>query len=262
MPFVNNNGVKIHYEVEGQGPPLVVQHGLTSSVERWREMGLVPLLATLCQLVMVDARGHGRSDKPHDPESYQPWNFTSDILAVLDSLGMKKAGYYGYSMGGAIGFHGIARYALTRFDYLILGGMSPYSTEVEKREWQTYVGWTTLAAEKGVEAWVSFMEKSNGHIYPPVTRARMLDNDPFALMAAAKSLITWPSAEDVLREIKVPCLIFAGEEDGFCSGARKASAAIRNARFVSFPGLNHVQINFQPNLVFPHFKQFLAEVNG
>jgi pimeloyl-ACP methyl ester carboxylesterase len=262
MPFANNNGVKIHYEVDGQGPPLVVQHGLTSSLERWRMAGrLAPLLATVCRTIMVDARGHGESDKPHDSTSYQPWNFASDILAVLNTIGIQKSGYYGYSMGGAIGFHGIVQYAPDRFDYLILGGMSPYSTEVERREWQIYVGWAQMMVDNGTEAWVSFMEKSTGMAYPPSFRTLMLKNDPFALLAAGNSIIDWPSAENLLPKIKVPCLVFAGEADGFCIGAKKAAAAISNARFISFPGLNHVQVNLHPELLFPHMKSFLDEVN-
>ena len=81
--------------------------------------------------------------------------------------------------------------------------MSSYNTEVEHHEWQTYVGWTQLAAEKGMEAWVLFMEKSDGLVYPAPVRARVLDNDPFALLAAAKSLISWPSADDVLLKMLI-----------------------------------------------------------
>jgi pimeloyl-ACP methyl ester carboxylesterase len=262
MPFANNSGIKIHYEVEGQGPPLVVQHGLTSCLERWRmPRMLAPLLKNLRTLIMVDARGHGQSDKPHDSTFYRPWDFTGDILSVLDALGIEKAGYYGYSMGGAIGFHGVARYASSRFDYLILGGMSPYNTEIEQREWQIYVGWAQMAADKGIEAWVSYMEKSTGMVYPPVIRNLMIKNDPLALLAAGKSLIGWPGASDLLPGITVPCLLFAGENDGFYPGARKAAAAMPNARFFSIPGLNHVQVNARPDLVFPHLKNFLDEMN-
>jgi pimeloyl-ACP methyl ester carboxylesterase len=106
MPFANNNGVKIHYEVEGEAnaPVLVMQHGLTSSIETWRENGYPANLPQQYRVIMIDARGHGRSDKPHDPNFYSPQDFTSDILTVMDSLGIKRASYWGYSMGGAIGY--------------------------------------------------------------------------------------------------------------------------------------------------------------
>ncbi len=66
MPYVDNNGTRIHYHVEGEGQPLVLQHGFTSSIKNWYANGYVEQLAKEYQLIMVDARGHGNSDKPHD----------------------------------------------------------------------------------------------------------------------------------------------------------------------------------------------------
>jgi len=264
MPFVNNNGIKIYYETEGKlgAPALVMQHGLASSLETWRDSGYVAGLAPDYNLILVDARGHGKSDKPHDPASYSPFAFTGDILAVLDSLGIQKAGYMGYSMGGSIGFHGIARYALSRFNCLILGGMSPYRTGVENQETQRRVTSFQMAAEQGMEAYISALEKKDGLKYHPDYRARLLANDPVALFAAVQNLAAWPGAEDILPEINVPCLIFAGEADGFCTGAKKGAAAMPDARFVSFPGLNHVQTSRASELVLPHVKKFLKTVNN
>ncbi|MCH7787371.1 MAG: alpha/beta fold hydrolase, partial [Chloroflexi bacterium] len=63
MPYADNNGVKIHYEVEGEGPPLVLQHGFTRSLQGWRDNGYVTALKDDYKLIMVDSRGHGASDK-------------------------------------------------------------------------------------------------------------------------------------------------------------------------------------------------------
>ena len=72
MPYADSNGVRIYYEVEGKpdGPPLVVQHGLTGYLESWRERGYADVLGADYRLILIDARGHGRSDKPHEPEAY------------------------------------------------------------------------------------------------------------------------------------------------------------------------------------------------
>jgi pimeloyl-ACP methyl ester carboxylesterase len=70
MPYVNNAGVQIHYEIEGAGPALVLQHGFTQSLESWAECGYVAPLRPKYRLILIDARGHGRSDKPHDEASY------------------------------------------------------------------------------------------------------------------------------------------------------------------------------------------------
>ncbi len=59
MPYVDNNGTRIHYHVEGEGPPLVLQHGFTSSLKNWYAYGYVEPLKKDYQLILIDARGHG-----------------------------------------------------------------------------------------------------------------------------------------------------------------------------------------------------------
>src|SRR5262249_17474553 len=125
MPYAHNQGVRIHYQTEGAGPPLVLQHGFTDSVESWYELGYVEALQNAYRLILVDARGHGASDKPHDPTAYAHKHHVEDILAVLDDLTIPTAHFLGYSMGGRIGF-ALATYAPTHFTSLLIGGANPY----------------------------------------------------------------------------------------------------------------------------------------
>src|SRR4029077_11002277 len=87
------------------------------------ERGFVAALKPKYRLVLIDARGHGQSDKPHDPASFTPENFASDIVSVLDDLGIKTAAYWGYSMGGWVGYT-LARHALDRVACFVIGGAS------------------------------------------------------------------------------------------------------------------------------------------
>ena len=72
MPYLTNNAVAIHYRVEGEGSPLILQHGFTDSSESWYELGYVAALKSKFRLILPDTRGHGQSDKPHDPRAYTP----------------------------------------------------------------------------------------------------------------------------------------------------------------------------------------------
>jgi pimeloyl-ACP methyl ester carboxylesterase len=110
MAYADNRGVRIHYRVEGSGPPLVLQHGFTSSIEDWYEAGYVDALERDYRLILVDARGHGDSDKPQDAEAYPLEKRVGDVVAVLDALKIEKAHFWGYSAGGWIGF-GMAEFA-------------------------------------------------------------------------------------------------------------------------------------------------------
>ena len=84
MPFTDNNGIKIFYELEGEGYPLVLHLGLGDIHEGWRRRGYVEVLEDKYSLILMDARGHGRSGKPHAPESYGMEYMVSDVTAVLD----------------------------------------------------------------------------------------------------------------------------------------------------------------------------------
>ncbi len=70
MPYAENNGVRIHYQVEWEDPPLVLQHGFRSSLKTWYDYGYVDTLQQDYRLLLLDARGHGASDKPHEPAAY------------------------------------------------------------------------------------------------------------------------------------------------------------------------------------------------
>jgi pimeloyl-ACP methyl ester carboxylesterase len=70
MPYIDNHGARIHYQVEGQGQPLVLCHGLSMTSEDWREYGYVTGLRDRYMLTLIDSRGYGASDKPHDPLDY------------------------------------------------------------------------------------------------------------------------------------------------------------------------------------------------
>ena len=129
MPYANNTGVRIHYEVDGPGPALVLHHGFTQCLEDWSECGYVAALRPGYQVILVDARGHGGSDKPHDEASYRLDCRAADVTTVLDALGVEKAHFWGYSMGGRIGF-GMARYAPDRVDRLVIASNIPFASDM------------------------------------------------------------------------------------------------------------------------------------
>ena len=267
MPYANNNGVKINYEVGGNGPPLLLQHGFSGTLDAWRTNGMVQALSKEYKCIFLSARGRGQSDKPHDPKAYYFKNLVSDLVAVLDDLKIKKANYLGYSMGGAIGFR-IPMYAPERFNCLILGGAS--FADGSKTQAYDDLGPAYDAMERAakegktnpMEAMVPIYEKNLG-VMPPERRAATLAQDGFALTAAwqARKQETSPKAEDYLPTIKLPCLIYAGEADPRFPDAKRTAAMIAKSQFFSLPGMNHSQANAHSELTLPHIRKFLAEVN-
>lgn len=101
-----SDGVRLRYIAEGSGHPVVLVHGFASSLEHnWHDTGVIDLLTRAgFQVIAYDARGHGRSDKPHDPTRYGAED-VRDIIRLLDHLGLERAHLVGYSRGAMLAHH-------------------------------------------------------------------------------------------------------------------------------------------------------------
>jgi pimeloyl-ACP methyl ester carboxylesterase len=119
--FTASDGVKIHYLEAGRGTPVVLIHGYTGSAEgNWFANGVAEALARNHRVVAIDCRGHGKSDKPHDPMKYGP-QMVKDVLELMDHLKIDRAHVHGYSMGGFI-VTGLLAAAPQRFITASYGG--------------------------------------------------------------------------------------------------------------------------------------------
>jgi hypothetical protein len=84
-------GLKIHYTVDGGGPPLMLVAGTLLAIQDRRYFGYVEALAKPWRVINVDPLGHGNSDTRHDPDAYEAAGPTNDLVAVLDAEGVDKA---------------------------------------------------------------------------------------------------------------------------------------------------------------------------
>jgi pimeloyl-ACP methyl ester carboxylesterase len=243
--------VRIHYEVEGHGPPLVLLHGGLSNLKIWYELGYVNSLKNDYQLVLIDIRGYGASDKPHNPEAYELKLLVDDIVAVLDDLNVNKAHFLGYSMSGRLGF-GVAKYAPERFYSFIIGGAHPYMPD------QSELDADIQLFKKGMDAVIAMMEEALGSRMPPERKARLEANDLEAIVALFSAKHWRLSLEDVLPTMTMPCLVFVGEADPLYSGAKECVRNMPNATLISLPGLSHFEVLSKTHLLLPHITKFLA----
>ncbi|MCX6093851.1 MAG: alpha/beta hydrolase [Candidatus Bipolaricaulota bacterium] len=252
MPYATNSGVRIHYEVEGAGPALLLHHWTFSSLDAWYELGYVDALAPEFRLVLLDSRGHGKSDAPHDEAAYRPEPRVADVVAVLDAIGEKQTTFFGFSMGGWIGF-ACAEFAPDRFRAFILGGQHPYTQTMEgAREW------LRVGEEEGAQAFINLWEREVRPLRL-AEKERMRRFDFAAMRVAAQDR---DPLESVLPRIRVPCLLFAGAKDEAHALAEKATLQIPNAQFISLPSLAHGQTIERPDLVVPLVRNFLKRIRA
>jgi pimeloyl-ACP methyl ester carboxylesterase len=176
----DSGGVKIAYSVNGQGEPVVLIHGwLSSAGVNWALPGTTARLAKDFQVVALDLRGHGQSDKPTEEEAYGP-ELAEDVLRLLDHLKIEKAHLVGYSMGGIIAANLAARHP-ERVLSVTLGGMA----------------WLK---DRGAAQWLF---------------SRIAKNDPDAKAhtVCGRSLAKLALTEDEIRSIDVPVTVLVGEKD-------------------------------------------------
>ena len=258
MPYAENEGVRIHYQVEGEGPPLVLQHGFSNSLETWRRCGYVKDLRSDFRLVLVDMRGHGHSDKPHTPEAYRLELRVGDVVAVLDELQIDRTHFWGYSMGGRIGW-GMTKYCPGRLLSIIAGGSG--STEPAPSEPAPWRERRIALCREGHEALIAARHKAAGPRWTPEVQERLLAVDLEAWIALL-SCREHVGLEDAARRIAVPCFMYAGECDEFYAFVQESAAFTSGAKFVSLPDLDHNSAIVRSDLVLPHVRRFLASAEA
>src|SRR5215218_1850681 len=252
MPFATNDGVRIRYEIDGSGPPLMLHIGFMGALEDWADAGYVDALRNRYQLVLIDPRGQGRSDKPHDPAAYTDRHRIDDVLTVLDAEGIDRATFWGYSLGGGVGFY-LAAAAPHRLRALIVGGADPFRGYPRSDEGDPFL----IEMRKGIQALVAEFEADDPDFWvSPGERERWLASDAEALVAARIQRLSEPDmTEETIAAIQTPTLIYVRSEDQPASAERTANF-MPCATFAQLDGLDHAAGFCRIDQVLPIVERF------
>jgi len=252
MTYVSSlGGVAINYEVEGYGAPLVLQHGFTDSLMTRYEYGYVEALAPHYRLILIDARGHGASDKPHDSSAYAGAAMARDVVAVLDDLGVYRSAFFGHSMGGSIGLL-LAHHAPTRLTALAIGGSAP--DRGPSATGDPFVPLLKQGPEAMLSAWLAL-----GPISPEL-RDRILAIDCAAMLSLRRA--DRQSADldtEALARLPGRYRFFMGLGDWAYPDMLAALDRLQPGSLVTIPGVNHLESFQRSELLVPHLISFLTE---
>lgn len=242
---LDSESVMIHHETFGQGEPVVLVHGWGSNLRsNWVGTNWVETLQPGRRVVALDCRGHGQSDKPHDPEVYSYENMAQDVLRLMDHLDIAKADLFGYSMGAMIG-----TYMLTqpghrdRFSSMVLGGNGHAWLFPDTGGEVTRVIADGLLAEEGSQ--VTDPEALGYRAW-----AEADPNNDLRALAASMLRLGDPIEPAALADVDIPVLIINGANDNLIGDPEILAAAIPGARAVSIPDTDHLSV--VPD---PRFKQ-------
>ncbi len=248
MPYAENEGVRIYFETEGtQGAPaIVMHHGFLADLESWRERGFVDLLRDRFRVILMDSRGHGRSDKPRDAEAYDHRTRVMDVVSVLNANDVRQAHYLGYSMGGMVGFSTMI-YAPQRFLSYTLGGAQPMY-EPERR------------AQRMAVPFREYYEgalKRNEAVKAAYDAGR---HDVEALEACRDSLAGWNGAEQAVSVAAQPILVYVGTADTPHAGALRARALNPNVRVIELDDDDHSAAATRSEVVVPAMRAMIEGI--
>lgn len=253
MPYIQNRGVKTFYESVGEGPPIVFMHGSFMDRTVWNHAGYIEGLKDY-RCILVDSRGSGRSDKPRTLESYTVDEYAADVIAILDNLGIRRTIYWGYSIGGILGY-AVASLHPDRISALVLTaapcgfhsildvesfinrtgtiGLAGWLEEYEKEEDIECPSWyKKMTCESNLEAW---------HL-----RFRAWDEWNFDAVSPAR--------------IDAPTLLVVGTKDWVYEHVSKDAERLPNSEVLRLEGEEHIGGLLRSDLVLPVVRDFLRSL--
>ncbi len=235
--YVESGDAKIFMRQDGEGPPLVLTHGLGDDHAFWDPC--IEFLSKHHTIIRWDVRGFGQSSKPPGP--YDLTMYAADLRAVLDALEVERVHLAGLSMGGVIA----QKFLLESPERLKSTTLVSTSSEISEK---ATANWRRLAdrvESRGfgrIDASRSFAEgfaKAHPEIVD-AAGAQTASNDPAGYAAGARAVSDYHLTAD-LAAVRTPTLIIQGLADQHTppGGSVKLSRAIPRSRLLMIPEAGH-----------------------
>jgi 3-oxoadipate enol-lactonase len=259
MPFAENDGVKIYWDAQGSGAPVLLMAGLGRASNTWYRTR--PVLAERYRTIVMDNRGAGQSDAPPGPYSIE--QMASDAAAVLKAASVNTAHVFGLSMGGMIAQEFALKYP-SKVRSLILGCTTTGGREsvpAEKAAQQVMITRSPNPDEFGAAL--------RPYIYHPSTPAERIEEDMVrrrkwypsseAYFAQLQAISAWDAGHRI-AEIGAPTLVIHGQNDRLIpvENATLIAGRIRDARLVIIPKASHVFTTDQTEAAHAAILEFLG----
>lgn len=256
--FIQLNGVNHHYISIGEGPPIVLVHGLGGTLDVWH--GVSQVLALHHHVVALDLRGHGRTTAGRAQFSIKAWS--QDVAELMTALQLPAATVVGHSMGTLIAQH-LAVTEPDMVDQLVLVGGISYFEPPDK---QAYEQRAKVVEEQGLEEivddWLAGALAPRTHARLPqvagLLRHLFLSNDPRSYAKASRAMARTPAIER--EQIGQPTLLLVGDHDRSTPlrMTEQLHRQIPVSRVQVVPSAAHWMTLEQPDVISAAILQFLT----
>jgi pimeloyl-ACP methyl ester carboxylesterase len=254
-------GTTIHYETEGEGPPVVFVHGLGGTSSVWHAQRVV--LSRYFKVVVYDLSGSGRSERGAREYSIDGW--ADELAGVLDAAGIERAAVVGHSMATLI----VQRFALRypeRVSALALAGplteLAPPGKEGVRKRGATVEAEGMGAVVDAILAGALTTRTREGSAgLAGLLREVLLSNDPICYAGHCRALAEG-SVKGEQAQIRCPTLILVGDQDPVTplANARQIGGEIAGAVIRVIPGTAHMTMLESPDAFNTALLEFLATV--
>jgi 3-oxoadipate enol-lactonase len=232
MSKLSIQNINIHYESVGQGDPLLLLHGLGSSTRDWEKQ--IAFFSKNYQVITVDIRGHGQSDKPPGP--YSIALFAADIAELINILDIKPVHVVGISMGGMIAYQLAATHHQLVKSMTIVNATPEFVVRTFKERFNVFqrqlivrlLGMRKIGKVLSKRLFIKPEQEELRTIFIE----RWAENDSKTYLKAMKAIVGW-SVVDKLKNIDCPTLILAADEDYTSVEEKKKFASIMNQAEIS-----------------------------
>lgn len=234
------NGIKIRYDVRGEGPALLLSHGYSATGRMWD--GQLAALSERYRVIAWDMRGHGETESPGDPAQYSAAATVADMKALLSHLGVQRGVIGGLSLGGYVSL----AFALAHPDMvraLVICDSGPGYRNAEAR-----AAWNQRAHDRAAELEARGLDVLAGRSRE-MREAMGHHASAQGLAHAARGMLAQEGSHviDGLPSIRVPTLVVVGDRDEpFLAPCRYIAGKIPGARLEVIADAGHSSNLDQP----------------
>ncbi len=276
MPKTLARGINFHYQTLGEGPDVVLIHGISSSLASWYNGMFPSLAASGFRVTVYDMRGHGLSDCTES--GYTSFEQAHDLKALLDVLGIKEVRIAGHSFGGSVAMHFARLFPeMTRGVVLLDTGLACLHHLRVIRGWQ---GWETpgMKEEGFTPEWFEDMESQNNmaeYLRRTLSapRQRGFRKGAGGYTPRIKRLIEETKAgteyrdvggltEETLHHIQTPVLGLYGSSTPAQNIAPHLATIMPHCRSVNMEGLGHFAALHDPQPILAYITPFFQDPYG
>ncbi|CAN5641743.1 alpha/beta hydrolase [soil metagenome] len=265
MPTADVDGLAIHYDRRGEGPDVVLLHGIGGNTKLWRHQ--LEGLSDGFRMTAWDAPGYGGSDDPVD-DDWSMADYAERLAGFLDALGIQQAHIIGQSWGGVLAQEFYRSYP-ERFRSLTLSDTSAGGRSQPEEEREAALQARLRALETMTPAEMA-SQRAHALLMPDApedlvaeVQSVLAEIHPEGYRMAAIALAN-ANTRDVWPVISVPALVTAGDNDGIVppKRAREMHAAIPGSRLVVIENAGHLPCVERPGIYNAAVGEFVASVEG